>query len=200
MRLHSNPGSPYVRKVMACAIARGIENRIELLPVNPLESPVPLLMDNPLSKVPCLVTDDGEAIFDSRVICEYLDTVGEANSLFPTSGTHRWVRVQVMHALADGIMDASVGRRYQSVMPKEAARDAFMARQKAAADRGLARLESGPPEGLADIGAIAVACALGYLDFRFPQDPWREGHPRLADWFERVSRLPPLARTVPRPL
>jgi glutathione S-transferase len=200
MRLHSNPGSPFVRKVMACAIARRIDDRIELLPVNPHESPVPLLMDNPLSKVPCLVTDDGEAIFDSRVICEYLDTIGEAASLFPTSGTHRWVRVQVMHALADGVMEACVLRRYQSILPREAARDAFMARQKAAADRGLARLESGPPEGLSDIGAIAVACALGYLDFRFPQDPWREGHPRLAAWFERVSTLAPLARTVPRPL
>jgi glutathione S-transferase len=200
MRLHSNPGSPFVRKVLAVAIARGIEDRIELMPANPHESPVALVSDNPLSKVPCLVTEDGTPIFDSRVICEYLDTIGEAASLFPTSGTHRWIRVQVMHALADGVMDAAVARRGQSVMPKEAARDAFMARQKAAVQRGLSRLEAEPPEGLTDIGAIAVACALGYLDFRFPAEPWREAHPRLAAWFEGVSRLPPLARTVPHPL
>jgi glutathione S-transferase len=197
MKLHYSPGSPFVRKVMACAIARGIEGRIRIIHTNPHESPPELLRDNPLSKVPCLITEDGEAIYDSPLICEYLDTIGEANSLFPTSGTHRWVRVQVMHALADGIMDASVARRMQSAMPKEAAREAFMARQKAAVDRGLAVLEAKPPEELFDIGAIAVACALGYLDFRFAAEPWRPAHPRLAAWFARVSELPPLARTVP---
>ncbi len=197
MRLHYSPASPFVRKVLASAIARGVADRIELVRTNPHVSPPELLADNPLSKVPCLVLEDGTAIYDSPVICEYVDTLGEANSLFPTSGTHRWLRVQVMHALADGIMDAAVARRVQSAMPKEAARDAFMARQKAAVDRGLTVLEADPPEGLADIGAIAVACALGYLDFRFAAEPWRGGHPRLAAWFTRVSELPPLARTVP---
>jgi len=103
----------------------------------------------------------------------------------------------VMHALADGIMDAAVARRGQSSQPKEAARDAFMARQKAAVDRGLDALENDPPQGLSDIGAIAVGCALGYLDFRFGHEPWREAHPRLAAWFEQVSKLPPLAHTAP---
>jgi len=195
MKLHHAPASPFARKVMACAIARGIEARIEPVPTNPHVSPPELLRVNPLSKIPCLITDDGTAIYDSRVICAYLDTIGEANALFPTSGTHRWIRVHVMHALADGIADASVARRVESAKPKEEARDAFMARQKAAVDRGLAALERDPPEGLSDIGAIAVGCALGYLDFRFAQEPWREAHPNLAAWFARVSELPPLKRT-----
>jgi glutathione S-transferase len=199
MKLHYNPASPFVRKVMACAIARSVESRIRIIHTNPHDSPPELLRDNPLSKVPCLITDDGTAIYDSPVICEYLDTIGEANSLFPTSGTHRWIRVQVMHALADGIMDAAVARRVQSLMPKEAARDAFMARQKAAVGRGLAALEANPPDELVDIGAIAVGCALGYLDYRFAAEPWRPAHPRLAAWFARVSELPPLARTAPPP-
>lgn len=197
MKLHHSPTSPFVRKVMACAIARGIDGRITLIPTDPHSSPPELLKGNPLSKVPCLITNDGEAVYDSPVICEYLDTIGEANALFPTSGTHRWIRITVMHALADGIMDAAVARRMQSMQPKEAARDAFMARQKAAVDRGLATLEATPPQGLSDIGAIAVGCALGYLDFRFAHEPWRDAHPRLAAWFAQVSGLPPLARTAP---
>lgn len=197
MKLHHSPASPFVRKVMACAIARGIADRIELVGTDPHVSPPALLKDNPLSKIPCLITDSGEAIYDSPVICEYLDTVGEANALFPTSGTHRWIRISVMHALADGIMDAAVARRMRAGKPVDETRAAFLARQKAAVERGLAALEADPPQGLSDIGAIAVGCALGYLDFRFADEPWRETHPRLAAWFAEASKLPPLARTAP---
>ena len=197
MKLHHNPNSPFARKVMACAIARGIEGRITPVMTDPHVSPPELLQDNPLSKIPCLVTDDGHAVYDSPLICEYLDTIGEAHALFPTSGTHRWIRISVMHALADGIMDAAVARRMRSGKPVDETRAAFLARQKAAVERGLTALDSDPPQGLADIGAIAVACALGYLDFRFPGEPWREAHPRLASWFAQVSDLPPLARTRP---
>jgi glutathione S-transferase len=197
MKLFYSPNSPFARKVLACAIARGIDNRIETVDINPHVSPPDLLARNPLSKVPCLVLDDGTAVYDSPVICEYLDSIGEATGVFPSSGTPRWVRLSVMHALADGIMDAAVARRIESGKPQEAARDAFMARQKSAVDRGLAVLEGEPPEGLTDIGAIAVGCALGYLDFRFAHEPWRPTHPRLARWFEQVSKLAPLARTVP---
>jgi glutathione S-transferase len=197
MKLHHSPTSPFVRKVMAVAIARGIEDRIRVVATDPHLSPPDLLKDNPLSKIPCLVLEDGTAVFDSPVICEYLDTLGEAASLFPNSGTARWIRVQVMHALADGIMDASVAWRGQVSQPKEAARDAFMAGQKAIVERGLDALENDPPQGLSDIGAIAVGCALGYLDLRFAHEPWRPAHPRLAAWFGQVSTLPPLARTAP---
>jgi glutathione S-transferase len=197
MKLHNAPTSPFVRKVMACAILRGIESRIELVATDPHASPAALLLDNPLSKVPTLVTDDGRPVYDSRVICEYLDTVGEAPPLFPPTGSMARLSAQVCHALADGIMDAAVARRMRFGKPMDETRLAYLARQKLAVERGLATLEADPPEGLAHIGEVAVACALGYLDFRFAAEPWRAGHPRLADWFEKVSREPALSRTAP---
>jgi glutathione S-transferase len=197
MKLHHAPTSPFVRKVMICAILRGIEGRIELVATDPHSSPAHLLADNPLSKVPCLVTDDGVAVFDSKVICEYLDTIGDAPPLLPPTGSRERLLVQVRHALADGVMDAAVARRMRFGKPVDEARAAYLARQKAAVERGLKVLEGDPPKGLSDVGEIAVACALGYLDFRFAGEPWREGHPRLAAWFAEVSKVPALARTVP---
>jgi glutathione S-transferase len=199
MKLHHSPFSPFARKVMACAIARGIDDRIELLRSNPHDSPADLLKSNPLSKIPCLVLEDGTPVFDSPVICEHLDSIGTANGLFPSSGTPRWVRISVMHALADGIADALVARRMHAGGTMDETRKAFLARQKASVERGLAVLEADPPKGLSDIGAIAVACALGYLDLRFADEPWRPTHPRLAAWLAEVSALPPLARTAPPP-
>jgi glutathione S-transferase len=197
MKLHFAPTSPFVRKVMACAILRGIEGRIETVATDPHSSPAHLLKDNPLSKVPCLVTEDGMAVFDSKVICEYLDTIGDAPALFPPVGSLERLAVQVRHALADGVMDAAVARRMRFGKPVDETRAAYLARQKAAVERGLAVMESDPPKGLSDVGAVAAACALGYLDFRFPDEPWRTAHPRLATWFEEVSRLPAMARTAP---
>ncbi len=195
MKLHYSPTSPYVRKVMACAIAREIDGQIERVRTNPHQSTPELLADNPLSKVPCLVTDDGLALFDSPVICEYLDSVGDAAPLFP-QGTPRW-RAMKLQALGDGILDAAVGRRGEQAKPREAARDAWMARQQAAVSRAVDLLEHEPPHRVLDIGCIAVACALGYLDFRFAAEPWRAAHPKLAAWYEEVRRHPALAQTVP---
>jgi len=196
MKLHHSPASPFVRKVMACAIARGIDGRIELVRTNPHESPANLLADNPLSKIPALVTDDGVAIPDSPLICEYLDGIGDAPPLIPASGPERLTAL-VRQALADGLMDAAVGRRGQMGHPQDEARAAWVARQKAIVARTIAAFEANPPTGLGDIGAISVACALGYLDFRYAAEPWREGAPKLAAWFETVSKLPPIALTPP---
>jgi glutathione S-transferase len=197
MKLHHSPASPFVRKVVACAILRGIEDRIETVAIDPHVSPEALTRENPLSKIPCLITDDGRAVYDSPVICEYLDTLGDAPPLFPPSGSAARLSAQIMHALADGIMDAAVARRMHGGAPPDDARSAFLGRQKAAVERGLAVLEAAPPEGLDDVGKVAVACALGYLDFRFAHEPWRAAHPRLADWFAAVSVLPALAKTAP---
>jgi glutathione S-transferase len=182
---------------MVCALLRGIEGRIEKVATDPHSSPPHLLRDNPLSKVPCLVTDEGVAVFDSAVICEYLDTLGDAPPLLPPTGSRERLAVQVRQALADGVMDAAVARRMRFGKPVDEARAAYLARQKAAVERGLAVLEGDPPKGLSDVGEVAVACALGYLDFRFAGEPWREGHSRLAAWFAEVSKVPALARTVP---
>lgn len=198
MKLSYSPASPYVRKVMACAIARGIEGRIEKVPTNPHTSPAELLAVNPLSKVPALVGEDGVAYFDSPVICEYLDTVGEAAPLLPPAGPARLAALR-QQAIADGIMDAAVGRRGESNRPKEEARDAVMARQAAAVARSLDLLEAEVDHlsGPLTLGTLSVACALGYLDFRFAADDWRKGHPKLATWYESVAKHRALAETVP---
>ncbi len=196
MKLHYSPTSPYVRKVLACAIARGIDGQIERIPTNPHASPASLLADNPLSKVPCLVTDDGLALFDSPVICEYLDSLEGGLPLFP-HGAARW-RALKLQAVGDGILDAAVGRRGEQAKPEEAARTAWMERQKAAVGRALTLLEREPPHRALDIGSIAVACALGYLDFRFGTEPWRDGHPKLAAWYAEFAKNKALADTAPK--
>lgn len=196
MKLMHSATSPYVRKVMACAIARGIDGQIELVATDGNASPPHLLAVNPLSKVPALVTGDGVALYDSPVICEYLDSVGDAVALFPPSGRARW-RALRFQAMGDGIMDAAVLRRGEMLRASEPGRDQVMARQKAAVQRTLAALEPDPPHRVLDIGAIAVACALGYLDFRFGHEPWRPDHPQLAGWLDEMNLHPGLARTAP---
>ncbi|HQT66066.1 MAG TPA: glutathione S-transferase [Acetobacteraceae bacterium] len=196
MKLYYSAASPYVRKVMACAIARDIEGFITKIPTNPHLSPANLINDNPLSKVPCLVTDDGFALFDSPVICEYLDCVDNALPMFPAALPARWVALKYQ-AIGDGIMDAAVGRRMEQAKPAEDARTAGMERLKAAIDRALASLELDPPGRALDIGSITIGCALGYLDFRFAHEPWREAHPRLAAWFKTIETERAFAETMP---
>ena len=197
MKLHYSATSPYVRKVMVCALIRGIAGLLDKQTANPHQSPAELLADNPLSKVPALVTKDGTAIYDSPVICEYLDTIGSAAPLFPPTGSAPRLKAMIRQAAADGILDAAVGRRLHMAHPQDDGRKAFDARQKVAVERTLAALEKDPPRGLGDIGAISIACALGYLDFRFSHEPWRDACPKLAAWFAEVSKLAPLAETVP---
>jgi glutathione S-transferase len=197
VKLYSSPTSPFVRKVLATAITRGIDDRIEQVPTNPHLSPPGLVADNPLSKVPCLVTDDGLALFDSPVICEYLDSLGDAAPLFPPGGAARW-RALKLQALGDGILDAAVLRRLESPKSDDSGRRALIERQQATVRRGLDHLEAEPPARHVDIGSLTIACALGYLDFRFGAEPWRESHPRLAHWFSSFSAEPGIARTVPK--
>jgi len=198
VNLFHSPTSPFVRKVMACAIERDIDRQIELVPTNAHASPPDLLANNPLSKVPCLVTGDGFALFDSPVICEYLDSVGEALPMFPRPGSAlRWQALK-LQALGDGMLDAAVGRRMEQAKPRDAGREAWLARQKAAIDRSLDLLETEVPHKTIDIGTITIACALGYLDFRFAAEPWRGAKPELAAWFEAFSDTPGILRTVPK--
>ena len=196
MKLHYSAASPYVRKVLACAIAGGVDGQITRVDTNPHASPADLLRDNQLSKVPCLVTSDGLALFDSPVICEYLDSIGSAN-LFPPSGPARW-RALKLQAIGDGIMDAAGSRRMDIVAGAQEARAQAMARQGEAIKRALDVLEADTPANHLDIGTIAVACALGYLDFRFADDAWREGRPALARWYAVMEQHPEISATVPK--
>lgn len=195
MKLFYSATSPYVRKVVACALACGISDQITRIETNPHASPPDLLAANPLSKVPCLVTVDGFALFDSPVICEYLDAVG-AGSLFPPPGPARW-RALRFQAIGDGIMDAAVLRRMDMGRPAEDARDAAMTRNRDAVERALDLLQSDPPANHLDIGSISVACALGYLDLRFAADGWRDGRGKLAQWYAGMAERPEIAESAP---
>ena len=196
MKLAFSPASPYVRKVTACAIKRGINDKIERLKIGTTDPE--LLKYNALSKVPTLITDDGTAIFDSPVICEYLDSVGTAPRLFPAAGPARW-KALTQEALADGILDATQPRRRELTLPQDEGRKSYIALQQGKVARALDAFEKQADSlgSLDTIGEITLGCALGYLDFRYANEPWRPGHPKLAAWYEKVAKLPPLAETVP---
>lgn len=196
MKLAYSPASPYVRKVNACAIVRGIDSQIERWTVGTTD---PALLDfNPLSKVPTLITDDGMWLYDSPVICEYLDSVGSAPKLFPAAGPARWKAI-CQQALGDGILDATQPRRREIALPQDDGRKSYIELQQGKVKRALAELEKDADKlgDLTTIGEITIGCALGYLDFRYANEPWRPGHPKLEAWYARVSKLPPLAETVP---
>jgi glutathione S-transferase len=202
MHLHYSYASPYVRKVMVVAIETGQRDALELTPrkVVPVAANDEVNRDNPLGKVPCLVTDDGQALFDSRVICEYLDSRHGGQKLFPAAGAARWTALR-RQAQADGILDAGILARYETLLrPEERRWPDWVAGQKAKMARALDGLEGEAARfgDTLDIGTIAIACALGWLDFRYAADDWRSGRPALAAWFERFAQRPSLAATLPK--
>lgn len=197
MKLRTASASPYGRKVQVCIIEMGLQDKVEIVPSTVKD---PDLRDkNPLGKIPALITDDGQVLFDSPVICEYLDSLHEGVTLFPASGNLRWSALR-MQALADGIMDAALLRRHELARPETLRSADWDAHQKLAIDTSLDALErqSVVFEHRPDIGLVAAACALGYLDFRFAEEPWREGRPRLAGWYESWSERRSMRETEPR--
>jgi glutathione S-transferase len=199
MKLWYVPNSPYARKVMVTAIEAGLAKKIEVRS-NYMENPERnLWRDNPLGKIPALVADDGRALNDSPVICEFLDSLNRKKKLFPARGWARWTALR-RQALADGIMDAAVGRRMESMRPENLRSEDFMNEQKGKIQRTLDALEAEAGElarGLT-IGHVAVACALGYLDFRFAADDWRKGHPKLAAWYAKFAKRKSMQETQPK--
>lgn len=196
MKLAFSPASPYVRKVTACAIKRGLSDKIERLKIGTTDPA--LLQFNPLSKVPTLITDDGACLFDSPVICEYLDSLGSAPRLFPAPGPARW-KALTQEALADGILDATQPRRRELTLPQDEGRKGYIALQQGKVARAVAEFEkqAGSLGNLDTIGEITIGVALGYLDFRYANEPWRPGHPKLEAWYAKVVKMPPLAETMP---
>jgi len=196
MKLAYSPNSPYVRKCVAIAIARGVDAGMELWTIG--TTAPELAARNPLSKVPTLILDDGSILYDSPVICEYLDSLPGGAKLYPAAGPARWKALTQM-ALGDGILDATQPRRREVALPQDDGRRDYIATQQAKVTRALDVLEAeaGGLGMLTTIGEITIGCALGYLDFRYPHEPWRPGHPKLEAWYAKVSQLPPLARTVP---
>src|SRR4029453_14592592 len=198
MKLHWSPKSPYVRKVMICAHELNLVERLELVrSVAAMLKPNERLMqDNPLSKIPTLVLDDGFTLFDSVVICEYLDDLGQG-SLFPKQGSDRWQALR-WHAFGDGLLDALILWRNEREreQPLQALADAF--ERKTRASLALLDAEAGSlARAPLSIGHVTLGCALGYLDYRFDALAWREGVPRLAAWFATLQARPSFRSTEP---
>jgi glutathione S-transferase len=199
MKLHWSPRSPFVRKVMIVAHEHGIVDRITCVrTVAATAKPhVELMKDNPLSKIPVLVLDDGTVLYDSPVICEYFDGLEGTRKLFPRSGKARLTALR-RQALGDGFLDMMVLLRDERLRAAPSAQHiASTAARKAAILESLERETEDLIRSPFGIGHIAIGCALSYLDFRFGDEDWRKGHLRLANWHAGFSARPSVRATVP---
>lgn len=185
--------SPYSRKVRV--VAHELDVPLELVAVNAMSDDVTLAAVNPMNRVPALLLDDGKAFFDSPLISEYLD-VTYGPKLFPFESGARW-QALLQQALGDGIMDAAVPRRHETLRPVEQQSPERIRLYRRTIDQTLAHLEQNIGElSRFHIGAISIACALTYLDFRFSEDAWRVRHPALASWLDAVSAKPSMQATL----
>lgn len=191
MKLYISNTSPYARKCRVLVLEKGLERRVKIVETTPLDDPAQLHALNPLGKVPALERERGPALMDSPLICEYLDTLNDENWI-PSAGESR-ILVLRQQALADGLIDLTIGRRIE-LMREEAQKWDFWADRWAnGVARTLDRLneERSQFERSVDLGALSVAVALGYLDLRYAELDWRDRWPALGEfaqrWFERES-------------
>ena len=198
MRLRHSSSSPFVRKVMVALIETGQLDAVQIEngATSPLDPNPENLAVNPVGKIPCLVLPSGQSLYDSRVITRYLDTLHGGPKLYP-EGDALW-SVLVMEATADAMLDAAVGIVYERRLREEAKRsETWMAAQQGKIARALDWLESQKHSDKVDMGQLSVACALGYLDLRFPEWDWRTGRSSLASWYKRAARRPSMQSTQP---
>ncbi len=195
IRLYSSPTTPFGRKVLLVAHELGLADRLEVEAVETASDE--LARVNPLSKIPALILDDGSSLYDSRVICEYLDHLAGGNRLHPAPGPARWDALR-LQALADGVSEAAVLRLLESRRPPAIQWPDWHTRQQRKITQSLDLLERTPPPTTADIGTLSLLAALGYLDFRFAPDPWRTPRPRLAAWFASFSARASYRATAPQ--
>lgn len=198
MKILFSPFSPYVRKCLVSGHELGLDSRIQCLPSNahPVQRDPAIVAQNPLGKVPTFFTDDGQVLYDSRVICEYLDDLA-GGSLFPRSGQGRWTTL-TLQSLGDGMLDAALLARYEDVARPEALRwSEWRAAQLDKIETSLAHLEGelGLLTDRVDIGSITIGCALWYLDLRFPTFGWQVRYPKVAHWFADFSQRPSMQAT-----
>ena len=200
MELLGSAASPFVRKVRVVAAEVGVDDRMVFRPLTstPVDPNADLAEVNPLAKMPTMKTAKGEILYDSRVICEYLDdTVGGVN-IFPEPLEGRWQALQEQ-ALGDGILDAAVSIRYErNIRPFEKRWEGWLEGQFGKLRRALDKAESQAEQlhDRVDIGVITLACVGGYLDFRFPDENWREGRKKLETWYEVFSQRESMTTTA----
>jgi len=202
MKLRYSPTSPYVRKVSVTAIELGLAERIERVPTDTQDRNSGIAEHNPLGKVPALILDDGGLLYDSPVICEYLDSLHDGPRLFPAEGPERWTALR-RQALGDGILDAAILRMIETRRrPEDLRWQRWIAHQTAKITRALDQFEADAAdlEGPPTIGQITAGCALGYLNFRFPELDWRTGRTKLAAWYENFAQRPSMRETAPKTL
>ncbi len=199
MILRSSPASPFGRKARIAAILLGLDGRMRIETADTADPADTLRKQNPLGKIPALVLDDGIVLFDSRVIVEYLDYVAGGNRIVPAEPKARFAALR-LQALADGIMDASILLVYEGRWRDPAKHEPkWVEHQAAKVARALAALEVAPPlvDPAPNVGQIALACALGYQDFRF-HGTWRKDHPRLVKYLDDfAAAVPAYAATQP---
>jgi glutathione S-transferase len=202
MKLYYSPGSPFARKVRIVALETRLDKKIEM--VNVALSPVAPNADvdkhNPVGKIPVLSVK-GMDLFDSPVICEYLDSQHKGRKLLARKGRDRWVALR-QQAMADGLLDAALLARYEGALrPEDRRWSDWSSGQMKKVAHVLDQLEAEAKslKGKPTLGSISVACALGYLDFRFAANDWRSKHPKLAKWFNSFSKTPSVKATVPPP-
>jgi glutathione S-transferase len=202
MILRFSPSSPFVRKVRIAAALLGFDSEITLERADTTDPNDSLRKTNPLGKIPVLIIEDGGVLYDSRVILDYLDERAGGGKIVPRQGAKRLAALR-LQALCDGILDASVLTVYEGRFRKpEMHEPKWLDLQAGKIARALAALEAAPPhfdaaQTLPDVGQIALACALGYRDFRFAGS-WRSDHPRLVAWLDTfAARVPAFATTKP---
>jgi glutathione S-transferase len=200
MKLHWSPRSPFVRKVMIALHETGLANRVDTVRsvVEVTKPNAVVQQDNPLSKIPTLVLDDGSALYDSRVICEYLDTLHAGPKLYPESGAERWVALR-RQALADGLLDLLLVWRQELLRPTERRSPAHLAAYDNKVSASLNALENESSLLEAEsfgIAHIAIGCTLSYADFRFPDLGWRSGRAGLQAWHRGFEARPAVKATA----
>jgi len=197
MKLYFANTSPYARKTRMTVVEKGLLDRVEMIFANPFEENAELTAANPLGKVPALVTDEGQAIFDSPVICAYLDSLSLDPALIPDD-PQRW-RVLAHEALTDGVLDAAFAIVMERRRPNEQQSQTWLDRWTTAIFRSVDVLEADIAgfEGDVNIAQIGLGAALGYIDFRLPDINWREGRPKTKAWFDVFSRRASMTETDP---
>ncbi|MBL4665941.1 MAG: glutathione S-transferase family protein [Sneathiella sp.] len=184
---------------MIVAFEKGLQDKIELISPDLSDIFKGINPSNPLGKVPSLEIKGGDVLFDSIVICEYLDSLSDDTPLFATAAAER-AKMMTLHAVANGLTDCAYQRRMDSAaMPKGEGSPSWNARLRVAMESSLDQLEKQASEfsGHVNIATIAIACALGYHDFRFSQENWKENRPNLTAWFDEFSKRPSFQATIP---
>lgn len=198
MRLYHSAVSPYSRRVRVVAEELGLSDQLELVEIDPFNPPDEFLNLNPLSKVPLLITEIGEALPDSNLIISYLFTRGHGLAALPR-GTRRWTALRRQY-LAEGIIDAVAASVNEKRRPEGIIYQVFLDRQAAAIRRAIARLNEEVEElrsGRPTTVEITIGCALADLDLRMPYIEWRREHAALANWLARFTERPSMQKTAP---